>query len=312
MGEWSKKVGEAGESLVSEFLKLIGWADAQKGVQIPCVRPEKHESSGTRRTTHGLDFLFSYRSPLMDGVLKNVVISVKFSNEVYPNSPGALFKDHFRNLAESIACYKNSPERRNSLSIGQGIERAQDEGVLFWLNNAPESYDDVIGKVSSVVTPGIDEHQTVYIVDNKRISFIYDALTYARQAFAGSEVEFFYFDTGKNNNPLSKKSSGLILPLEYINTSVLPLRIGVKDSENVVLMLFSIESFSEDGLKRLIGLAHSLSNNWASKIVICFRDYSQLNHHNIVAAVKTSFSDKNTTARIEASSYTIDFRNLQK
>jgi hypothetical protein len=215
-------------------------------------------------------------------------------------------------LAEAIECYKNSPERRSSLSNLQGVEWAQDGGVLFWLNNTQNSNDDIIDKISSVGITEVDTHEIVYIVDNKRISFIYDSLKYARQIFAGSEIEFFYFDTGKNNNPLSKKSSGTVLPIEYINTSILPLRVAIKDTENVALMLFSIENFSDDGLKQLIGMAHNLSNNWASKIIICFPDYSHLNHQNTVAAIKTSFSDKKTTARLEVNSYSADFRNLQR
>jgi hypothetical protein len=34
MGEWSKKVGEIGEGIVSNLLEEIGWGDAQKNLTI--------------------------------------------------------------------------------------------------------------------------------------------------------------------------------------------------------------------------------------------------------------------------------------
>ena len=60
MGEWSKKVGEAGEAIVADFLELIGWSDAQTGIEIPCIMPTDHGHGDKSRRTHGIDFLFSY------------------------------------------------------------------------------------------------------------------------------------------------------------------------------------------------------------------------------------------------------------
>jgi hypothetical protein len=79
MGEWSKKVVELGEEIAAEFLRLIGWTSAQKGVALPCIRPEPHKVNNGERRTHGIDYLLAHASPLVDGVAQNLVVSVKYS-----------------------------------------------------------------------------------------------------------------------------------------------------------------------------------------------------------------------------------------
>ena len=310
MGEWSRRIGEAGENLVAEYFKLIGWADAQKDIEMPCVKPEKHTQSSTPRRTHGIDFLFSYVSPLADGTLNNIVASVKFTTQSYPERPSVKFKEYFGELAETLECFKNSAERRAASAGRMGINRVQDIGVLFWLNSAKNSEDDIVSRVARAPISDAFVYDSIYIVDNKRVAFVYDALQYAMRLYKTSEIEFFYFDTGKNINPLVGSKNGPILPVEFINANVLPLRIAVSKTEAIVLMLFLIDEFSEENLRRLIGLAQKLSGNWASKTILCFPDFFPLQHENIVQRVKASFSDKKTTRNLEVSSYSSDFRNL--
>lgn len=61
-----------------------------------------------------------------------------------------------------------------------GIDTARDIGVLFWLTNDIDSDDDVIKKISNV--RNIDEYayESVYVVDNHRVSFIYDSMKYLK------------------------------------------------------------------------------------------------------------------------------------
>jgi len=92
MGEWSKKVGEVGESVAGDFLRLIGWGAAQHGLQLPCARGDSHKNAGSERRTHGIDYLLACKSPLRDGVVQNLVVSVKYSAEGYPPNPKGIFK----------------------------------------------------------------------------------------------------------------------------------------------------------------------------------------------------------------------------
>ncbi len=136
-------------------------------------------------------------------------------------------------------------------------------------------------------------------------------LIYARRIANGCDVEFFYPDTGKNVNPLCHVKHGRMLPVEYINSSVLPMRIADKALEKRILLLSTLERFSEGGLKRLLGLAQHLSQGWCSRVVIAFPDYDHLQHGNSVQLAKGSFSNSGFANAAEIHCYDEDFRSLR-
>src|SRR6266496_1592593 len=261
MGELSKKVGEAGESLVEEFLKLIGWGAVERGVQLTCAKPEKHKTTSANRQTHGIDFLFSYKSPLIDEVLQNVWISAKFSSEPYLENPRSKFKDHFSDLTGTLECFKSSELRQQIMSRRTGFQDVHDVGVLIWLSNAKESYNDLLGRIETSHVPDDNPFEAIYVVDNKRIAFIYDSVIFARKQFPGAAIEFYYHETGRNMNPLTTTRSGAILPAEFITSSVLAFRVEPSASHDITLLLFLNDPFTEDALRRMIGLAQSLSGS---------------------------------------------------
>lgn len=305
MGEWSKKVGEHGEKVVKEFFDLIGWSSSQEGIEMPCMRQEKHEGK-----THGLDRLFSYLSPLEDGVLNSIVTSVKYTSDPYPSSPNSKFKSHFFDLAKTLECFKNSEVRRRAVQNFTGVESARNIGVLFWLSNCQEQDRDILKEVANC--KGLDAHayETIYLVDNKRISFIYDSICSLRNGFSSKSVEFFYPSTGKNVNPLTKNPSGSILPVEYINSSVLLFKVVGDSNQSKTLVISSIDSFTASSLKRLIGLAHEISQDWTSSILILFPDYDHLNHQNEVSDAKSGFTNQSFVNSVKIASLNTDFRSL--
>lgn len=310
MGEWSKKVGETGEKIVGEFLRTIGWGAAQAGVELSCVRSEVHKIDGHARRTHGIDYLLANRSPLVDGLSQNLIVSVKFSAVPYPGNPRQKFKEHFSDLAHTIECFKNSAARQNLLQSVKGVSRTQDIGVLVWINNDRESEGDVIKQLERILLPDTLNYEAIYIVDNKRAQFVFDSVNYAKRIGNSCDVEFFYPDTGKNINPLCKSKHGPMLPPEYINSSVLAFRIADHASDKRVLLLSTVERFSESGLKRLLGLAQDLSQGWCSKVIITFPDYDVLHHANVVQLAKNSFSNTEFVNIAEVHCYEDDFRTL--
>ena len=311
MGEWSQKVGAAGESLVQEFLQLIGWGSAQRGVTLPCARPEKHQISNAERGTHGIDFLFTYKSPLMDEVLQNVLASVKFTSKPYPRNPTSKFKEHFMDITATLECFRNSERRRETMSNRTSIRDVHDSGILFWLSNARGSYDDMISRLQTCHLPDDNAFGLVHVVDTQQIAFVYDSVIFAQRRFPNATLEFYYHDTGKNMNPLTNAKSGPILPVEYIKSPVLAFRVEPLGLPQATLMLYLNDSFGEDALRRMIGLARSLSGSWASYIYVCFPDYNALAHSNSVQAVKAGFEDKKITDRAQVLSFRPTVLNLQ-
>jgi len=269
-----------------------------------CLKSERHQSK-----THGIDRLFTYISPLEDGVLNNLVTSVKFTSNEYPSNPSSTFKGHFFDLAKTLECFKNSEVRRDAIKNFGGVDSCANIGVLFWLSNSPQDRD-ILTEVSRC--KGLDDfaYETIYVVDNKRISFIYDSILWLQSHFPTQEIEFFYPSTGKNINPLIKRSSGSILPIEYINSSVLLFKTVDSNNDSKTLIISSIENFSGSNLKRLIGLAQEISQDLNNSTVILFPDYDHLNHANEINQAKSIFTNQSFANSVKVASFRDDFRSM--
>jgi hypothetical protein len=309
MGEWSRRIGEVGEDVVGEFLSLIGWGDSQRNLTLPCMKGQRHGKGEKSRTTHGIDFFFSYESQLSARTLDHLVISVKYTLDPYPTSPNSKFKEHFLDLAKTMECFKGSEIRQSSNSQFSSVDNARDVGVLFWLTNNTSGTNDIIQRVARVHNVDDFNYNSIYIVDNKRISFIYDTIKYLSSSRPNSEIEFFYPNTGRNYMPLNRELSGKTLPVEFINSSVLPLKLSDKDN-NKTFVLAAMDDFQRDHLKRLMGISLEMTSSFAKDILILFPNFDQILHENQVNEAKTSFRDRKFTESVRVSSYQTNFRNI--
>lgn len=311
MGEWSKTVGEFGEKTVENFLRLIGWGETPKNISLDCIKPKVHAEEGKERQTHGIDFYFSYLSPLVDNTRKNVHISSKYTANPYPNSPVRTFKEYVQELAWTIDCFRHSEKKQEYFSNLRGYKHTEDVGVLFWLSNDGSTYDDLINKVANSNISLEGPIHSLFVVDNKRVEFIYQALRHSQSNYNGYSVDFFYPSTGKNIIPVNKKNYGSMLPVEYINTSVLPIR--VQNSHGTTgLLLFSIEPYSGEDLKRLMGLTQELSKSWSGFVEISFPDFNSLSHGDSVRAIKSMFLNDGLIDNITVTSFSNSFTNINQ
>ncbi len=308
MGEWSKKIGEHGESIIENFLKLIGWADSQKGLDIPSVNPEKHQKKSAKspRSTHGIDFYFNYRSPLINSTLENVLISAKYSTKSYPSSPITTFKEHFIDLAWAIESFKKSSLRLEVNNSYKSIDDTFDRGVLFWINNDFERKDNIINAVDNCVMPNDLVHDGIFVVDNKKMGFIYQSIRFAKSNFPSSEIDFVYFNTGLNHDAITSQNSK-ILPVQYINSNILPIKIR-QPNQITTFLITVLDSFDKDVLLRVMGLAKSIGTELQSETLICFNDYDPLANGNDVQLTKSRFEDKDFTNNLTVANYNTDFR----
>lgn len=309
MGEWSRRIGEVGEEIVGEFFELIGWSDSQRNLTLTCTRGERHSIGSRPRNTHGMDYLFSYESQLTHRTLDHLVVSVKYTLNPYPASPNSKFKEHFLDLAATMECFKRSENLRSANSQFSGVDNSREIGILFWLSNDGSGEESILQKVSNVRNVDQYNYGSIYVVDNKRVSFIYDTIKYLRSANPDSELNFFYPNTGKNYNSISRESSGKILPAEFINSGVIPFKLTHKDKSKTFVVA-SIDEFHKDNLKRLMGLSHSMGLNLAMNTSILFPDFDLVRHENQVSEAKSSFRDKDFTGSVSVSSYRSDFRNI--
>ncbi len=308
MGEWSKLVGERGEEIVSSFLNLVGHT-VEKGITLDCVHNQKHQlAKESLRTTHGIDFLSSYKCFLQKDTLESLIISSKYTANGYKSNPKAEFKSFFIDLAQTIECYKKSVKRNQTQALfqGRGIACCNETGVLFYLSNDKQDvYKDIVSQLSDSNLPNDLIYDKLFVMDNYRVSFIFDSIEYAKKIT--SNIEFIYHDSGLVVNPSDTFNSGKLLPFQYFNSPVLPLRLET-DNNEVILYIALNDFFSEGNLKRLMGLAQRL-NNLTNKTILAFPDYDKLSHTQTVNKVLSVFNDNSFATKITIETYRVNFTN---
>ncbi len=302
MGEFSKRIGEIGEDIVADFLELIGWSQPLRNIDITSIDPEKHD-----KKSHGIDAFFHYRSPMIARSLENVLISVKYSKNKYPNTPVTKFKEYYKDLAMAIESFKKSDLRFTTNSEHQDIQDVFDRGVIFWLNNVDEDSTGILQKLQKLEAPKDFAHDGIFLVDNEKIEFFFQSIEFVKRKYPTGKVQFTYFNSGYNGDDLVIKN-GSIMPIQYLASNILPLKIELNNNENI-LILCSKEKFEREELIKLIGLAKNITANFQASTIITFPDYNRLQHEQIVVASKQSFEDKSFTASLSVENYISNFRN---
>ena len=304
MGEWSKKIGEYGEKVVEIFCSEIGWNDLSNGIQFLCINSDIHlNNKGNPRETHGIDFLYSYKSQLVSNQLNNAVISVKFKTEKYPNSPTNLFKGFIEDLITTMECFEGS-EIKDSIVSGFNCSSINDVGILFWLNNQGDSNDDLISIVSSARISDSIYNKAIYLMDNKRVAFILQVMSYVKINSNKYDYFFYYPNTGQNINPLDRENLGKVLPVEYLNSSIIPIKLENRNNnKETCLFLATLDDFEEGDLIRLIGLSKDISTNLVGEVIIAFPDYKELEHKQTVSVAKQKFQSSEFTKNVRIVNY---------
>jgi len=298
MGEFSKRIGDVGESVVTDFLKLIGWFDPQRNFDLSSIDTEH------RKYTNGLDGYYHYLSPMISNTIENVLYSCKYSTDPYPASQVVkIFKDHYTGLAKTIESFRKSELKQQTISLHENIDTFFDRGVLFWLNNSGTGENDLISRLNKIdLTTGIG-HDGIFLVDNKRFQFIGESIRYAQNNFTkgdGYDIDFIYFNNGLNNDERNIRN-GKIMPVQYINASVLPMR-AYRNNETTVL-IFSIDNFDKVDLMKYIGIAKNIGCNVQGATQICFPDYLETEHLPEVNNIKQIFNDPSFTVNLTVANF---------
>jgi hypothetical protein len=302
MGEFSKRIGEVGEEIVIDFLSLIGWHQPVRNFDISSIDPDKHG-----KNTHGIDAYFHYKSPMISKTLENVLISVKYSKDKYPNAPVEKFKTYYRDLGMAIESFKKSEIRAKNINSRTGFDTTFDRGIIFWLNNIDDDSVDLLEKLSKLEAPKDFNHDGIFLIDNKKIEFLFNAIEFVKRKFPDKEIEFTYFSTGLNNDNETPKN-GNIMPIQYLGSNILPMRVQTDIDKNT-LILISREKFEEEELIKLIGLAKNITANYQSNTIIAFPDYNRLLHEQLVDNAKLIIEESSFTNTLIVENFNPNFRN---
>lgn len=311
MGELSKKIGEIGENITGNFFDLIGWGNALPNETLRCLKPLKHarkSSKKNKRETHGIDYLFSYRSSLEGNTVNNIVISVKNTNNPYPNNPVSKFKEHLEDIAHTIECFNRSPLKSNHLRKYRSYKKTNDIGVLFWLSHDNNTYNDVITKLSNCKINKDLKFDSLYVVDNKRIEFIFKTVTFLKNNFKCHEVMFYHPQTSLNYSDPDIIQSSKTLQVEYINSPIVFFLLRQKHGVDT-FCIASNDNFDESEFLSLLQAARNYTNDIRCKYLFIFPNYIRSEHHDSVIKALNYF-ESNIRNEVEVMNFDPDYRSL--
>lgn len=311
MGEYSKAIGEQGEEIVEKTIKeLFGFSSYRKNIDIDCSFPDDHNvKKDSKRRTHGIDGLISYKNPLID-CLEIGVVSVKFTNKEYPNQARKKFREHFKDLAWTLSCFKHSETKSDIESKSRNVHKTNITGILFWLSNNDQSYDEDLSAEIAKAEFGGDglKFEKIIFIDNARLKFLYEVLSELPSKYTNPKIDFVYPRTGFNNSPEYNLGYGKEIPLSFLANDIIPIR--VEENSKVILHLSCRKNFDTEELVKIIGLAQSFNQLSATnKTIIGFPNYNQVNHSDSVQQAIGTLEDKNFANQIEVLGNSKDYRN---
>ncbi|WP_060490287.1 MULTISPECIES: hypothetical protein [unclassified Psychrobacter] len=306
-GEQSKEIGEEGERIAKNFLKIIGWGNPNSNEQLACIHSKEHKRPEAKngRKTHGIDLSYNYISPLESDTLQNIIISVKHTSKPYPNSPQNIFKEHFKDLAQTVECYRHSDVKQEHLGIHKRYRNIRDVGVLLWITSE-NSDSEVTSKVENVILDKQLSFDTIYLVDNKRMNFIFDVLKFIGSSHSNSDINFYYPDTALNFDN-SGERFGKKLPVEYLNSPILPLLLKQGKDQVDIFCLATTANYDSVEFKQLLYIAKEYTNGLNCEFLFLFPDYIESEHSKSINSALRELDVTNTTS---VKNFKPDFRSL--
>lgn len=312
MGEYSKTIGEIGENIVDNFLNLIGWDKVENNLTLSCQKAVRHAKGNSKqRNTHGIDILFTYKTPLEQNTIQNIIVSVKHTNNSYPNNPKNQFKDYMQDLVQTLECFKHSELKTERKNLFNNIRKHQDIGVLFWLSSNENTYDNLITKIANINLESDWKFDTVHVIDNKKVNFIFNLMKFLRSNNR-YEIFFYYPETSLSYQDADIPRYGKVLPVEFLTSPIIPVILkNNSDTEAIdTFCLASSENFDGDSLRRLIKAADEYTAKMNCKYLFLFPNYIASQHEPEVRTALVNVEKPENLISIK--SYSPDFRSLYK
>lgn len=305
MGELSKKIGEQGELLIKEFLERIGWLHLQPSFDVDCLSPHEHKRKEAKepRRTHGGDLLFSCLCPYIPAVRRNVIISVKNSNFEKTVEKVTLIEDDLKDLNTLLECFRFSPERANLQKRG-GATSTSDMGLLIRINRDPDTQRSFVGD-GGAQRLGLDGSNALYFVENDRFDFVDCCMDYLKRECNGRENSFYVHKNSLNLTGEARRLESEFLPVQNLVAGPIAVRSSLTGFRKLVI--FCNEQFSRFSFERMVGLALSCSDGWASEVVVVADGYDRTKA-DIVSAVLSELDDARFASTIRCESFNVKSR----
>lgn len=267
--------------LTSKILELIGWRQFGENEQVTWFDRDTGEEF--ERT---VNFVGDFDNELKSGTHDNILIRAIDTPE-YPDSPTKVM----RQVYEESTPIQEKLEEANMFPIKKD-KTTTSNNLTFWYSNGLEDEDryyvtDLFDGEYGYTY--MDSDSNYFFIDNAKANFLLSSIVTARLYRPELPVKFLYPITQSNMTEDKIGKRGLKLPVQYINSSVLP--IIQEDSNRISVLLFCSDSYSPDALRKLIWLIINLTSGFGNEYIIYFPDF-EASFENEARAIIRSFQDE--------------------
>ncbi|MHA3046414.1 hypothetical protein JSO59_003470 [Riemerella anatipestifer] len=260
------------------------------------------------KTTHGIDGLITYKSPLEDSTLDIGVISSKFIGGEYPKYPSTNFKSHIKDLSSTLECFNYSREKSNINQNFTGVNKTDIFGILVWLSNTSPINFDLAPIVSNIQISSDLIFDKIILLDNNKVNFLYESIYRTKENFGISNVDFVYHNSGLNYTSIQENSFGKIFPLNYLYSDIIPLRI--ENGQDIELRIFINDDYFEEQFAQILTFAKHFDHlNSIAKTILYFKTYDSLINDNSIKQTLSNFPTYVLNENLLIKKFPSDFRN---
>ena len=111
-----------------------------------------------------------------------------------------------------------------------------------------------------------------------------------------------------NSLSLQSKSYGEFLPIQYLFSDIIPLRIEVDGKVDFIIGVR--DNFNYEDLLRIFSFVKSFDHlDSASNVIITFPDYNETKHGSEVEKALAFFGNNSFNSNLTVAKHTLDFKN---
>lgn len=269
------------QRIAKKILGLIGWNQFGENHKVEVFNEYTSEND-----VHQVEFVGSLESKLKDDTGDFVMVS-SIHDLIYPNTSKAEIVKYIRDAELVLGDFK----QKNSLPL-KLYQNTEYYSVLFWLTTeSSEISSNFIHHAKDNYRRNLlNENVNYFLIDNNKANFIISSIATAKNYRDNVPVRFLYPITEANQSPNKIGQRGLKLPVQYINSSVIP--IAKEDRSTISFLLFCSDPFSSESLKKLIWLTIRLTSGFGNEYRLYFSDYDEEVHGNDAKEVIRSFNEE--------------------
>jgi hypothetical protein len=267
--------------IAKKILELIGWKqfDENHKVEIFNERTNKND-------IHEIDFEGEFESKLKEKSGDFIMVS-SIHDLQYPDTS----KSEIEKYLDDTEIVFKELKQNNRIPL-KAYDNTDYYSLLFWLTTETNelSKNFIHHAKDNYRRKWMNEEINYFLIDNNKANFLISSIATAKNYRDDVAVKFLYPITEANQSPDKIGQRGLKLPVQYINSSVIP--ISKEDKSKISFLLFCSDPFSTDALKKLIWLTIRLTSGFGNEYLLYFPDFDEATHSNEASQVIRSFNEE--------------------